>query len=190
MLNLEINHRQGKDKEYAEMLNRVREAKQTESDIEKLKTRIRPLEHPDLKDVGLYIVCTRSKCARINREYLDSHPGNDIIIKARHYHATQKNFKPRICKKEGTVGNSSFMDILRVKIGCKVILIHNIDTLDGLTNGQLGKIIDVIRTEDGGIAKIIIQFNKENVGKESRQRNSQLSKKYPKGTIIEKISFS
>ena len=66
VLNLEINHRQGKDKEYAEMLNRVREAKQSESDIEKLKTRIRPLEHPDLKDVGLYIVCTRSKCTRIN----------------------------------------------------------------------------------------------------------------------------
>ena len=87
-------------------------------------------------------------------------------------------------------GNSSFMDILRVKIGCKVILIHNIDTPDGLTNGQLGKILGVIRTKDGGIAKIIIQFNNENVGKESRLKNTEFSRKYPQGTVIEKISFS
>merc|ERR1711867_354172 len=46
VLNLEINHRQGKDKEYADILNRVREAKHTEEDMEKLKERIRPWGHP------------------------------------------------------------------------------------------------------------------------------------------------
>ena len=67
VLNLEINHRQGKDKEYADMLNRVREAKHTEEDLEKLRERIRPYGHSDLGQVDLYIVCTRKKCARINR---------------------------------------------------------------------------------------------------------------------------
>ena len=42
VLNLEINHRQGKDEEYADMLNKVREGKQIEADIEQLKGRIRP----------------------------------------------------------------------------------------------------------------------------------------------------
>ena len=51
VLNLEINHRQGKDRDYAEMLNRVREGIQTKEDIEKLKERIRPLGHKDLKEV-------------------------------------------------------------------------------------------------------------------------------------------
>jgi hypothetical protein len=190
VLNLEINHRQGKDKEYADMLNRVREAKHTEEDLEKLRERIRPYGHSDLGEVALYIVCTRKKCARINREYLDNHPGNDILIKARHYHPTQQNFKPRLCKKEETVGNSSFMDQLRVKIGCKLILIHNIDTADGLTNGQLGKLLDVIRSEDGSIAKIIIEFKNESAGKQNRAKNTQLSSKYPRGTVIEKVSFS
>ena len=37
VLNLELNHRQGKDKLYADMLNRVREAKHTKEDIDKLK---------------------------------------------------------------------------------------------------------------------------------------------------------
>ena len=82
------------------------------------------------------------------------------------------------------------MDQLRVKIGCKIILIHNIDTADGLTNGQLGKLLEVIRSEDGSIAKIIIEFKNENAGKQNRAKNSQLSSKYPRGTVIEKVSFS
>ena len=189
VLNLEINHRQGKDKEYAEMLNRVREGSQTKDDIVKLRERIRPYGHPDLDEVSLYIVCTKKICSRINTTYLDNLPNNDIIIKSTHYHPTQKNYKPRICKKEGTVGTSSFMDNLRVKVHCKVILIHNIDTSDGLTNGQLGTIIDVIKTEDGSVAKFIIEFKRVNVGKQSRIKNPQYTVKYPKGTVIEKVSF-
>ena len=122
VMNLEINHRQGKDKEYADMLNRVREGKQTKEDIIKLEERIRPYGHKDLNKVSLYIVCTKRKCARINGEYLDSLPNDDIIISAIHYMSTQKKYKPRICKKEGTVGNTSFIDNLRVKTGCKLIL--------------------------------------------------------------------
>ena len=59
------------------------------------------------------------------------------------------------------------MDNLTVKIGCKVILIHNIDTSDGLTNGQLGILIDVIRTNEGTVAKFIIEFKNGNVGNQS-----------------------
>ena len=57
------------------------------------------------------------------------------------------------------------MDILRLKIGCKIILIHNIDTSDGLTNGQLGKLIGIIQAENGSISKFIVEFKKENIGK-------------------------
>ena len=112
-----------------------------------------------------------------------------MILQARNFLRSQKKFKPPICKKEGTVGNTSFMDKLRLKIGCKIILIHNIDTADGLTNGQLGVLKDVVRTEDGSISKCIVEFKSEKAGRESRSRNPQFSAKYPKGTIIEKVSF-
>ena len=169
VLNLEKNHRQGKFKEYAEMLNRIRVGSQTPEDIEKLNTRIRPKGHPDLQNVDLFIVCKKSDCGRINEKYLDKLSGEDIFIKARHHLETQKNFKPIICQKEGTIGNSSFMDNLRLKIGCKVILIHNIDTSDGLTNGQLGKLIEILRADDGTILKLIVQFKNENIGKRTEQ---------------------
>ena len=104
------------------------------------------------------IVCTKRECARINTEYLDTLDGNDIFLKARHNLQTQKKYTPFICKKEGTIGNSSFMDNLRLKIGCKVILIHNIDTSDGLTNGQLGALIDILRAGDGTVSGHIVEF--------------------------------
>ena len=135
-------------------------------------------------------MCTKKECARINTDYLDTFDGNDIFIKARHHMQTQKKYKPYICKKEGTVGNSSFMDNLRLKIGCKVILIHNIDTSDGLTNGQLGTLIDVFRADDGTASELIVEFKNENIGKQNRERNPNVAAKCPKGTIIEKVSFS
>ena len=49
VINLEENHRQGKDKIYADMLNRIRINKQTKEDLDILKTRVRPKGHPDLK---------------------------------------------------------------------------------------------------------------------------------------------
>ena len=88
------------------------------------------------------------------------------------------------------MANTSFMDSLRVKIDCKVMLIHNIDTSDGLTNGQLGKLIDIIKTEDGSDAKLIFEFQKENVGKQKRKKHPKFAEQYPRGTVIEKVSFS
>ena len=91
VLNLEVNHRQGEDKPYAELLNRIRIGEMNEEDIAKLKSRVRPQSHPDLKSVNLYIVPTRKSCAKHNKTYLNSLEGEEISLKARHYHATQKN---------------------------------------------------------------------------------------------------
>ena len=52
---LEKNHRQGKDKAYADLLNRLRTADHTDDDIELLKTRIRSAEHPDVVNANMYI---------------------------------------------------------------------------------------------------------------------------------------
>ena len=46
---LETNHRQGADKPYAELLNRIRVGEQTQQDLDLLKTRVRDAKHPDLK---------------------------------------------------------------------------------------------------------------------------------------------
>ena len=48
MIRLEDNHRQGKDKVYGDLLNRVRTGSQTAEDVALPKTRVRPKDDPSL----------------------------------------------------------------------------------------------------------------------------------------------
>ena len=185
---LEINHRQGEDKPYADLLNRIRVGQQTQEDLDLLRTRVRLAKHPDLRKTDLYIVCKRKECSKLNLEYLNTLPGEMMNIKARHHHATQKNYKPWIETKEGAVASTSFLDELKLKIGSKVMLIHNIDTVDCLTNGQLGKLIDTIKTKSGEVDKLIIKLQNPTAGNLNRQNQPGLAAKYPNCVIIERVS--
>ena len=127
--------------------------------MEMLRTRVRHANHPDLKEASLYIVCKRRDCAKINSQFLKKMKGEMITIKAIHHHATRKNYKPYIEPKEGAVASTSFMNVLQLKIGAKVIIIHNIDTTDCLTNGQLGELIYTVIMTNGRIYKLIIKLN-------------------------------
>ena len=150
---LELNHRQGEDKPYADLLNRIRVGKQTQDDLNLLRTRVRPEKHPDLKTADLFIVCKRKECAKLNFAHMNKIDGKMIKLKARHHNPTQKNYKPWIEPKEGAVATTSFLDELLVKIGAKVMLIHNVNTADKLTNGQLGILVDVIKSKSGEAEK-------------------------------------
>ena len=185
---LETNHRQGNDKEYAELLNRVRIGEQTQEDMQLLRTRVRPAKHHDLKEASLYIVCKRKDCARINTNYIAKLKGKAVILKARHHHPTQKNYKPYIEQKEGAVATTSFLNELILKIGAKVMIIHNIDTTDSLTNGQLGVLIDMIKTTKGKVDKLIIKLNTRSAGRLNRSRHPGLASRYPDCVIIERVS--
>ena len=81
------------------------------------------------------------------------------------------------------------MDKLKLKFGAKVILIHNINTLDCLTNGQLGILIGVIKADNTNTDKLVIKFNNTNAGKDTRKKYPGITSKFPGGTIIERVSF-
>ena len=190
VLNLEVNHRQGEDKPYAETLNRIRIGEMNEEDIAQLKTRVRHKSHPDLKEVSLYIVPTRKTCTKYNLEYLKSLQGAEIKLNARHYHATQKKYTPFIDKKEGAIGTTAFQDELRLKISANIIIIHNIDTSDGLTNGQLGELIDIIKTKDGEADKLIVKLKKKGLGEQNRRKFPGLAIRYPESVVIERVTIN
>ena len=189
ILNLEINHRQGEDKQYAEMLNRIRVGNTNEEDIKQLKKRVRPAIHPDMKGVSLYILPKRKTCATYNNKFLKSLKGEIITSKAVHYHSTQKIFKPFIEEKDGSVGPTSFVDELNLKIGAKIIIINNIDNSDGLTNGQLGVLVAVIRTTTGKLDKLVMKPARKDVGIENRRRHPGLARKHPDCVFIDRVSY-
>ena len=143
---LETNHRQGEDKPYADMLNRIRTGQETAVDIDKLKERVRNENHPDIRKEtdALYIFGTNKNVNQMNGKRLKAIKGEESIINAICMHRTIKHFSPPV-NNAGNISNTPFQKELRVKIGAKVMLTYNVDTSDGLTNGARGTLIGIIQ---------------------------------------------
>ena len=71
-----------------------------------------------------------------------------------------------------------------------VIIIHNIDTSDGLTNGQLGELVSVIMTKNGEVDKLIVKLQKKDAGVHNRRKFQGLALKYPDSVIIERVTVN
>ena len=65
---LEKNHRQGKDKDYGDLLNRIRVGEQTEEDMEMLESRVRDESHKDVRNADIHIGCKRKDVEERNRK--------------------------------------------------------------------------------------------------------------------------
>ena len=187
---LEKNHRQGKDKQYADLLNRVRIEDHTEEDLELLETRVRQKGHKDLKEVDIYITGKRKECAKANLLYIVRLPGPMIKLRAIHDHPLRKNYKGRVDTRDGTVGDTGFMDQLILKQNANVMIIYNINTLDSLTNGQIGVLVDATKLQDGQVNMLIIRLNNPNAGQENRKQNPELARKYPDCVFIERMKHT
>ena len=185
VINLTENHRQGNDKTYADILNRVRVGEQTKEDIELLRKRVRPKNHPDLRN-ALYIACKKVSVTEHNTKCLNSLPGKLYEIEARHFTKLKHNYKPYI-QKDGTISDTQFPNALQLKIGAKVMLIYNVDVSDLLCNGAMGTLIGVEESEGGSVDKLIIKFANQKAGKERRKNHPNYAKRYPEGTVITKM---
>ena len=63
------------------------------------------------------------------------------------------------------------------------------DTIDSLTNGQLGTFVDAIKNKEGKVEKIILKLDKTDAGRHNRDQNPQLVKKYPGCVFIQRVSL-
>ena len=191
VINLETNHRQGSGGEFANLLNRIRVVRMgemLEEDIKTLEERVRPAGHEDLQGAAVNIICTRRTASNMNKKYLMSLEGEEIVISAVNYKGNQKSFKPPMHKSgDGTIGKTNFMNELKLKLKAKVMLIKNIKTEDSLTNGQTGVLVDVLKDKGGGVQSLIVKFDKVDAGKQTRSDSPQLEQKYPGATKIDKV---
>ena len=119
--------------------------------------------------------------------FLKKLEGESIKMTAAHYKLDQKKFKPSINKQTGVIGNTGFRHELELKIGCKVMLISNLDIGDGLVNGQIGKLRGVERGPGGEVKTLMVKFNMESAGQKWRSRNPGLASRYPGCTGMKRV---
>ena len=192
VINLVENHRQDSDKEYADLLNRVRVGQQTSEDMSLLETRIRAQGDSDL-DGAMFLAGKNVKVNQLNLIGLSKLDSKLYTIEAINIHPTIKNFKPHVNSK-GNIGTerneTPFRQTLQLKVGSRIMITYNIDVDDCLTNGTRGEIVAIEENKTGFVEKIIIQFDDNCQGEEKRKSDKIVQQKYPGCTSIERVMFS
>ena len=165
----------------------------TEEDLDVLRDRVRPANHKDVTEAELYIGCVRADVGKMNDKYLRKLPGDYIRIYAVNHHPTMKDYDPKPDKKDGAIGKTAFLAVLTLKIGAKVMVVHNVDVPDMITNGQLGILRDVIRIGEGkhpkNIQVLVVELKDKKAGRANQEKNRELAKMYPGCVFIERVSW-
>ena len=162
VITLEENHRQNEDKDYAEILNRIRVGKPTQDDLENLRKQIRPANHPDLTG-AMYISCKNKEVDRLNTTRLNELSTPSVTFEALNIHPLIQDFKPKLDAK-GFVAGTPFRQTLILKIGVRIMLTYNIDTADCLTNGTRGEVVAFDKSPSGVVTRLIIKFDEKHQG--------------------------
>ena len=186
VITLEENHRQDEDKEYANILNRIRVGEVRDKDIEILETRVRPAGHPDLEG-AMYLACTNESVSKHNKNRLNEIEGELFSIEALNVHSSSKYFRPSVDKRGAVIG-TPFLQTLELKVGARVMLTYNVDVSDCLTNGARGLLCGVEKNESGIVTKLFIKFDEECQG--ARQRRQKRLYRYKGCTVIERVLFT
>ena len=186
------NHRQGEDRPYAEILNRIRTGDQTEEDYNILEGRVRKIGDKDLPQQALFIMCTNAKVKAMNENRIDEMDGHEPELCAEVFCAGKKISKPKLAR-DGSVFNTPLQHRLRLKVDAQVMLTYNIDVQDSLTNGAMGTVVGFEMTPDGKAVKnVLVVFKRPKAGAEKRKKNSaQLQQRYPNIAVtpIPRIEF-
>ena len=70
------------------------------------------------------------------------------------------------------------MKELKLKIGARVVVVYNVDTPDGLVNGEMGTVLDIVKNTKGEVQHIVVKFDLEETGEMAREKNPHIASRY------------
>ena len=158
-----------KNKQFAQLLNRVREAKITENDETTLKGRVTTLNHPDHFTDALHVYGTNQQADQYNAAMLQKIDTPKYVIQSSDITRDRETRQLKISldgkKRTDTGGLPSQLTITE---NAYVRLTSNINVADGLANGVRGIIQKIIINEDGAVNTILVKFHNEGIGQKAK----------------------
>ena len=173
-----------KDQQFAQLLNRVREAQITEDDEATLKQRVTTLDDPEHFTDALHVYGTNHLTDQYNATMLQKLTTHKHIIKSsditKDRNTSQVELRLEGKKRTDTGGLSG---TLTVAENAFVRLTSNIDVADGLANGIRGIISKIVTNDQGSVSSILVRFDDKKVG-EKAKASSQYKTRYPDAVPI------
>jgi hypothetical protein len=172
--------RQADNKEFAELLNRLREGNHTSDDIKILKTRIIQKDSEHYPYDAIHLMHTNDSVNAYNNVAIlrSQNPSYTINAKDRVVGSTPPNMRKKILE-QFRKSHAKNCQLPNTVVACKDIcydLTVNLDTADGLTNGATCKImkIDIELTDTLPSGIIWVQFLEPSSGKSLRSESKRL----------------
>ena len=185
------NHRQGEDKEYGDLLNRLRWlpplTTEEKKDMKKLTEEERTKRDNRLSDKDKKLLATRVTSERPedalyvfgwnkfvnahNEEKLELLEGQVEVMEAINRNTYQKNFQPKVGA-DGFISKIPFKQTLKLKKGAKAMITFNVDTPDGLTNGTTG-VVAGFEKQNGKVVSVLINLDDPRYGKTLRLKHAK-----------------
>lgn len=172
------NTRQKNDSIYANILERIRINNISQSDITTINERKIKFNSNDKSDIikQLYhliiqlpestfvLLPTRNYCSILNNGILSLLPSKNVCLVAVDSVDCKETTKSKVVKKLSKLDDDNsrtagLEKYINVKLNCKIMLQRNIDETNGLVNGAMGTIVNVINGMDGEPEKIQVVFN-------------------------------
>jgi len=163
--------------EYAEILNRIREAKHTSKDIEKLEERI--VADTYILPTSPHLFTTNDLVDEYNATILGQLNTPTVIstatdsVHGQIYSATRAALLSEV-KNYPIQQTQNLMENLIIKVGVQYMIVHNIDTSNGLTNGVPCTIKSFEKLSTGKPYLVWVQFEDENIGYQLKQKMKHL----------------
>ncbi|CAC5373299.1 unnamed protein product [Mytilus coruscus] len=186
MFELHTIMRQAENKSFAELLNRVREGKQTTEDIDVLKGQGIAVDSEDYPWDAPHLFTTNERVDSYNCTiiHINRSPNPVYSIKAIRisllglHHLRSMKTKILETFKNSKNQTKQLSTILEVSVGVHYEITVNLDTPDGLINGASCKMVKVELTDAPFFAsgKLWVQFNDPEIGKQLRKDSRRFYK--------------
>lgn len=167
----EAMHKKG-DKEFADLLNRIRVDQYADEDVQLLQTRLVSEEDPSI-DNCMRLFSLNADVDAFNSQRLVRPPTHSIEFKA----VDKLPAECSSCAVTVTNENSGLPALLCLKIGAHVMLVRNVDTELGLFNGAIGTVTGFMPPHSSP-SYILVLFDNIHLQETAQQKYPHFSSAY------------